>query len=399
MQKFILVLLLVITFTITDGYSQNRSIRFIEKPWQEIVTLAKQENKLIFLDAFASWCGPCKWMAANMFTNDTIADYYNKTFICASIDMEKGEGLNLRKKYGVRAYPSLIFINTDEVMVHEKVGAAQKVQDYIEMAKIAQDPEECLRAYLNKYNAGNSSPQFIQNYLNRLSDAYIPVNFVMRKYFTTQAESELLIRANWNIIYRFVSEVNDPVFDFLVKHRSEYAKSYTRDSVNDKISEVYLNALRGSLQYGNAQKADSAYLSMKEKVKASGFEGAGKIIFTADIQWLRAKGKTREYLDMTFENLDQYYGEDYKMLSNVAWMVSSLTTEPKYMEKALSWSKKSVSIRDEPFNTDNYASLLFKMGKKEEAVMQEKRAISLARQRNMSPLPYEEALKRMEDSK
>jgi hypothetical protein len=97
--------------------------------------------------------------------------------------------------------------------------------------------------------------------------------------------------------------------------------------------------------------------------------------------------------------MDKYYADDYNLLSKVSWIVSSMTTESKYMEKALSWSKRSVSIKEEPFNTDTYASLLFKMGKKEEAVMQEKRAISLARQRNMSPLPYEEALKRMEDSK
>src|ERR1035437_2745996 len=131
MQKFILTLILIFTIIIPKGFSQNRSIKFVEKPWKELIAMAKQDNKMIFLDAFASWCGPCKWMAANMFTNDTVADYYNKTFICASIDMEKGEGLALRQKYQIRAYPSLLFINANEEMVHEKVGAPQKVQEYL----------------------------------------------------------------------------------------------------------------------------------------------------------------------------------------------------------------------------------------------------------------------------
>ncbi len=165
MQKIILIITLLIGSSISDGFSQTRSIKFIEKPWQEIVTMAKKENKVIFLDAYASWCGPCKWMAANMFTNDSIADYYNKTFICASFDMEKGEGVDLRKKYNIRAYPSLIFINTDENMVHERVGAPQRVRDYIDMARIAQNPEEGLAAYMKKYSAGENSPQFIQTYL------------------------------------------------------------------------------------------------------------------------------------------------------------------------------------------------------------------------------------------
>ncbi len=397
MQKFILILTLLITISYSDGYSQNRSIRFTEKPWQEIVETAKKENKMIFLDAYASWCGPCKWMAANMFTNDTIADYYNKTFICASIDMEKGEGINLRKKYVVRAYPSLLFIDTAENMVHERVGAAQKVRDYIDMARVAQNPEECLASYIKMYNAGNNSPQFIQTYLNRLADAYIPVNAVMKKYFATQNETDLLNRVNWNIIYRFVGEINDPLFEFLVKHQTEYARSYSRDSVNGKISDVYMNALNGTLRNGNAKLADSAYMTLKEKIKASGFEGARKVIFTTDLQWYQTRGKNKEFLDLAFENMDKYYSDDYDMLSKVSWMVSSMTNEQKYMEKALYWSKRSVSIKGEPFNIDTYASILFKMGKKDEAIKQEKRVIALAKKRNISALPYEEALKKMEE--
>lgn len=399
MQKIILIITLLIGSSISDGFSQTRSIKFIEKPWQEIVTMAKKENKVIFLDAYASWCGPCKWMAANMFTNDSIADYYNKTFICASFDMEKGEGVDLRKKYNIRAYPSLIFINTDENMVHERVGAPQRVRDYIDMARIAQNPEEGLAAYMKKYSAGENSPQFIQTYLNRLAEAYIPVNAVMKKYFATQKESDLLNRANWNIIYRFVVDINDPVFEFFFKHQSDYAKAYTQDSVNNKISDVFITNLRGVLQSPKLKLADSVYLVMKEKVKASGFAGAEKVIFTTDLQRLQMRGNNQEFLDLAFEGMDKYYKDDYSMLSNVAQIVSSISNDQKFQEKALSWLKRSVSIREEPSNTDAFASLLFKMGKKDEAIKQEKKAIDLAKKRNISATSYEEALKKMEGPK
>jgi thiol-disulfide isomerase/thioredoxin len=399
MRKIILIIILLIGSSISDGFSQSRSIQFIKKPWQEIVAMAKQENKLIFLDAYASWCGPCKWMAANMFTNDTVADFYNRTFICASFDMEKGEGVDLRKKYGVRAYPSLIFINTDENMVHEKVGAPQRVQDYIDIAKIAQNPEEGLAAYLKKYNAGNNSPQFIQTFLYRLADAYIPVNAVLKKYFATQKESDLLNRANWNIIFRFVGEINDPVFEYFLSHKSEYAKAYSQDSVNNKIYEVFMNALRGTLQNPNPKLSDSIYLALKERIKASGFEGADKVIFTADLQRFQIKGKNKEFLDLAYEGVDKYYAGDYNMLYNVAQIVSSISNDPKFLEKALLWAERSVSIREEPVNTDMYASLLFKMGKKDEAIKQEKRAIDLAKKRNTYANSYEESLKKMEGTK
>jgi len=174
MKKFILITTIIITMALSDGFSQNRSIQFQMKPWSEILAQAKKENKLIFMDAFASWCGPCKWMAANIFTNDTFADFYNKTFICASFDMEKGEGLSLRNKFDVRAYPTLLFINPEGDMVHKKVGVAQKIQDYINLGLTALNPDECLIAYNKKYSEGDQDPLFIRAYLGRLADAYVP---------------------------------------------------------------------------------------------------------------------------------------------------------------------------------------------------------------------------------
>jgi tetratricopeptide (TPR) repeat protein len=284
-------------------------------------------------------------------------------------------------------------------MVHERVGAPQRVKDYIDMAMIAQNPEECLSAYMRKYTAGDISPQFIQNLLTRLSDAYIPISAVMKKYFATQKESELLYRPNWNIIYRFVGEINDPAFDYFFKHRSEYAENYSKDSVNNKISEVFMYTMRGALQNPNSKLADSAYLALKEKVKASGFEDADKVLFATELQRLQMRGKNQEFLDLAFDGVDKYYEDDYNMLSNIAQIVSSMSSEQKFQEKALSWLKRSVSIREEPANTDAYASLLFKMGNKDEAIKQEKKAIDLAKKNYTSSASYEAAMKRMEGSR
>ncbi len=77
------------------------------------------------------------------------------------------------------------------------------------------------------------------------------------------------------------------------KHQSEYAKAYTQDSVNNKISDVFITNLRGVLQSPKVKLADSVYLVMKEKVKGSGFAGAEKVIFTTDLQWLQMRGTTR----------------------------------------------------------------------------------------------------------
>ncbi|HZK65342.1 MAG TPA: thioredoxin family protein [Puia sp.] len=83
-------------------------IQFLENSWAKALEQAKKENKLIFLDAYASWCGPCKMLKKNTFTKKAAGDFFNAHFINVAIDMEKGDGPSLSQKFEVDAYPTLI---------------------------------------------------------------------------------------------------------------------------------------------------------------------------------------------------------------------------------------------------------------------------------------------------
>src|SRR5882757_6003051 len=93
-----------------------QGIEFTHGSWAEVKAKAKQENKLIFVDFFTDWCGPCKAMAIGTFPNPQAGEFYNKHFISVKIDAEKGEGISLAKQYSVHAYPTLAFINPREQM-------------------------------------------------------------------------------------------------------------------------------------------------------------------------------------------------------------------------------------------------------------------------------------------
>lgn len=98
-------------------------IKFFDGTWSEALAEAKKENKLIFMDAYASWCGPCKMMSANTFTDESVGTYFNEHFVNFKMDMEKhAEGPRLSSKYGLTAYPTLYFVNSDEKVVHQSLG-------------------------------------------------------------------------------------------------------------------------------------------------------------------------------------------------------------------------------------------------------------------------------------
>jgi thiol-disulfide isomerase/thioredoxin/uncharacterized protein (DUF1697 family) len=395
MKKIIGLITLVILFAGLTGYSQNRSITFIDKPFQELMTMAKEQQKLIFVDGYTSWCGPCKWMAANMFTNDSIADYYNKTFICAHFDMEKGEGVEVAKVFQVRAYPTLLFINASGEMVHMRVGAPQKVSDYIDMGMIALAPGEGFSGCAKKFQAGDRDPQFMLKYLDRLQGAYMPVNEPLSQYFASQKESDMLNRVNWTIIYEYVTDMDSKEFGFLLGHQKEYAKLYTKDSVNQKLSNVYTQAIMSASR--SRSFSDASYNELKKKIRDSGFEGAEKVIFTGDLTIFQMKGEIDKFVALAYSGLDTHYSDDYTMLMRMAAGFLQLTQEKKNLEKAATWAKKSISLKSTSENNDTYANLMFKLGNKDEAVKYERKALELAKQEKVSTAAIEASLKKFQE--
>ncbi len=116
--------------------ANSEGISFFQGTWTEALAKAKKENKLIFVDAYAVWCGPCKFMAANVFPIKEVGDYFNSNFINYKFDMEKGEGPAFAKQYGVRAYPTLFYINGEGKIIHQDMGMKQK-DDLLNSGKTA----------------------------------------------------------------------------------------------------------------------------------------------------------------------------------------------------------------------------------------------------------------------
>ena len=98
-------------------------IKFFKGSWADAKKASDDKGKLIFLDAYASWCGPCKTMARKTFTDKTVGEFFNKNFINVKMDMEKNsEGPRLSRKFKLTAYPSLYFLDKNEEIVHFALG-------------------------------------------------------------------------------------------------------------------------------------------------------------------------------------------------------------------------------------------------------------------------------------
>ena len=64
--------------TVNFKEDTKEGIQFHKGTWAEALALAKKDNKFIFLDVYASWCGPCKQLKKRTFSNDKVGTYFNE---------------------------------------------------------------------------------------------------------------------------------------------------------------------------------------------------------------------------------------------------------------------------------------------------------------------------------
>lgn len=114
--------------------STEGGILFEKGTWEEALEVAQKEDKLIFLDVYATWCGPCKQLKRKTFSNPDVGTFYNENFINVAVNGEEEDGLHLMEKYHLRGYPSLLIVNKNgEIM--KQTNGYQNVRDFLDFGR------------------------------------------------------------------------------------------------------------------------------------------------------------------------------------------------------------------------------------------------------------------------
>ncbi len=192
--SFFVLLPILITALTIHTLKADDEVKFFEGTWEEALASAKKNQKPIFVDAYAVWCDPCKYMDQYVFTEEAVATYFNKTFINYKLDVDVET--ETAEAFGIEAMPTYLFVDAEGAVFYRKTSAME-AEAFLKLARTAlRSPE--LKA---KYANGERSEAFLLEYLTAFGeDADEEITQIANEYIASLKEEDLLLPQNFELL-------------------------------------------------------------------------------------------------------------------------------------------------------------------------------------------------------
>jgi len=252
MTKILSVLTLI---TVLTTVMAAQGIEFVDMKWQEALAEAKEQNKLLFVDAYAQWCGPCKRMAKHEFTKEAVGDYYNANFVNLKLDMESPNGRTFDSSYPVSAYPTMFFLDGDGKVVR-KIKGGQKGDQLISMAKGVVNSYDYSADYKVKYDEGDRSYETVYNYVKTLNQSGKSSLAISNQYL--RSEPELTAEQELAFIAEAAVESDSKLFEQLLDQKKATVELLGAAAYDKIIMRACDNTVSKAVEYETQDLLDEA---------------------------------------------------------------------------------------------------------------------------------------------
>ena len=344
MNKRIMLGTLCALFGLTTVSAQTE---FRDISLNEALTAAQAEGKLVFVDCYTEWCGPCKQMAAKEFPKAEAGEYFNPKFVCIKIDMEKGDGPEIGKKYSVGAFPTFLILNPDGELRGRFVGYAT-MDKFITKVENTLKEEKGLPWYMAKFKEGERDQQFLKEYTRLLSENYMreELKKVAEILFADKTGQE--IAADQELFSVFSMADFSPYDDIFLKVYKERATVLAAQGervaqnldANWQCWGLGCMKFEGKEYKGFDQEKFEAYKQLMAENGVPDADGVAQYILRTNATYAKDYPTIYKYLEQDLQQADDQI-EDNKLLQHLNLLASGYKTD----KKAVKTMKKFVQRR------------------------------------------------------
>ena len=300
-------LLIVICMLLQLPTFGQEGTKFRELTFKEALAAAKKEGKLVFVDCYTSWCGPCRDMAEKVFPQKEAGDYFNPRFVCVKYDMEKGEGEELAKRFEVRAYPTFLIVRPDGTAQHKIVGGSD-LKAFIAQVEEGLDEKKNLLFLNEAYERGGMDTHQLMAYYSALTKAEEErADQVRSELWKKLTEQEKTTAEYWSLIANETSQPGTPEFDFMLGHLAELRQNVGRERVDEFVTNYYLDVL-GNYILGYADKEAPAIDVLERQVPTLGVKRQKELERTAELAGLEARQEADKLAALIEERMNGWNG-------------------------------------------------------------------------------------------
>lgn len=378
MNKIYGSLLLGLALIAFSGYGQG--IAFSEGTWADILNKAKEERKPIFVDAYTVWCGPCKKMSKEVFTQTSVGAYFNETFVSYKMDMEKGEGIAFAKKYDVSAFPTFLYFDKNGELLNRSIGY-KEADNFLKASREALDQKNQLPYFKQEYEASDRSLKNTIDYCGKLkkSGNYNLARDVAVSRLSDLKEKEKYTQEEWILLTNYITDYSSPLFKEVVIHKKEY-----NQVSGSEAFRKYLHFVLGSTYIYHQNTMDSGatrikYLAalqdLKKYVAVDYYIARAEYFFHLEDNDELVFKYAANFLDKDYE-LDY---DDGKFAYYLAYMANRyIDKEGSRFEAASRWAAKAISLDSTDYKGFFLLSRVhYRNGKYEQALLLAQKALAL----------------------
>ena len=400
-MKISLIIVLVLISSLLVNAQEPEGIQFeTGLSWAQLKEKARKEKKYIFLDGYTTTCGPCRMMAREIFPQAVVGEFFNKNFLNVAVqfDVTKKDNQQVRawykdaaaiaKKYKVNSYPTYLFFSPEGELVHSIFSPSQTADEFITKAKGALDPKLQYQSLTKQYRAGNRNPEFLLTILKSAMSNHdkVAVAQISPLYFSTQ--KDLLSEENLKLLAIFTAKTTDAGFSVFRNHGVVadlvLGKGKSAEMVKTIIfNELIVPALRingtatnygsGMVAYSGTLNPDVNWDELKSKLDGQYPDLSESLLMSAKLTYLDWSGKWAELNHAIFDFFGtKKDGITLGQLNDIAGSMFRNCDDQKVLEGAATWTGLNMArAQDESEKIMSrfwFANLLYKSGKKEEAI-------------------------------
>ncbi len=436
---------LVFVLSMFGGQLYAQGITFEHITFEEALVKAKKSDKLIFIDFYTEWCGPCKMLSKSVFPNQKVGELFNKEFINLKLDAEK-EGLANARKYKVNAYPTLLFINGDGEMVYKKVGGidvdkllamGQNVlqtanSDYSllrlqELFPKKQNDEKFLNIYIDKMiQYGQNPTQGIEAWLKVQTeikeDDVDMFEFMLKhqKYMLVDGKAEEILKTNYDEFFDIATRKEEVVLKKMFSRMVSNTKNAAYAQRNPDLMRAFITnwkELEGDgvdattltvyeMDYLRFAKDIDAYKAMAEAYMDSIMSAKSLEQIRQDDQAYYENYKENRYKPSLIGNAvlkslekGKEATEQMKAIEKTGFNYMKYCENKKDFKRLYAWIDYGEQLVPNDFNMDNLrATVLYKQGKTKKAIQYKEAALNKLPERDKSRGVLERQLNKMKSN-